>query len=227
MLKPKIDPTKIRAVAFDVYGTLVDIQNDTEMFDVLRAVFGEHGRNLTFEDRDAMMRQPLELRDLPDFLGVQVPTEAIGRLEQQLATEVASIAPFKDATETLSRLRKAGYRVALCSNLSLSYAPPILELFDGLADVFIWSFEVGAVKPEPEIYRKLCEKLGCEAHEVLMVGDSLKSDHAGPRKAGLHGFHLLRSGEPVVPETFRSLTEVADWLTGPQVQQPLQGQRPD
>ena len=40
-------------------------------------------------------------------------------------------------------------------------------------------------KPNPKIYEVVLEKVGCEAHEVLFVGDTLLADVSGPRSQGM------------------------------------------
>src|SRR5207248_2790167 len=55
--------------------------------------------------------------------------------------------------------------------------------WDAYVDTFVLSFEVGSVKPEPEIFRKAVRDLGVPAAETLMVGDSEEAD-GGARALG-------------------------------------------
>jgi FMN phosphatase YigB (HAD superfamily) len=48
------------------------------------------------------------------------------------------------------------------------------------------------VKPQSEIYRYLCDGIACQPEEILMIGDTIEADMLGPRKFGMHGYHLDR-----------------------------------
>jgi putative hydrolase of the HAD superfamily len=55
------------------------------------------------------------------------------------------------------------------------------------------SSELGADKPDPEIYRRAMELVGLEPNETLHVGDDVVRDWEGATAAGLQVFHLDRS----------------------------------
>lgn len=208
MLASNVSQTRIRALAFDVYDTIVQITDDQQVFHFLREVLQQAGKTLTHQDLLGLMSCEVSTLDLPAFFGAEVPEHQLVELRNKIEQEIRSIRPFADAVSTMTRLKQQGYQIAVCSNLSVPYAPPIQKLFEGLVDVFVWSFEAGAVKPEPRIYQVLCEKLGCLPGEILMVGDSLQADHNGPRKAGIHGYHLVREGESPASAQVGSLSEV-------------------
>ncbi|SEB83550.1 Haloacid dehalogenase superfamily, subfamily IA, variant 2 with 3rd motif like haloacid dehalogenase/haloacid dehalogenase superfamily, subfamily IA, variant 3 with third motif having DD or ED/haloacid dehalogenase superfamily, subfamily IA, variant 1 with third motif having Dx(3-4)D or Dx(3-4)E [Streptomyces sp. TLI_105] len=54
---------------------------------------------------------------------------------------------------------------------------------DTLVDGYVLSYEVGARKPDPAIFRAACALLGLPPAEVLMVGDSRPAD-GGARALG-------------------------------------------
>jgi 2-haloacid dehalogenase len=60
-------------------------------------------------------------------------------------------------------------------------ASPIIGYFQAV----VISEEVGAVKPDPRIFAPALQKIGVEAEEVLYVGDSVTSDMAAARNAGM------------------------------------------
>lgn len=82
-------------------------------------------------------------------------------------------------------LRERGLKLALCSNLADPYAAPILAQLGLPLDCYAWSFQVGAIKPDPRIYAYVLRQLGCTAEEVLFVGDSVEADLAGPASIGM------------------------------------------
>ena len=81
----------------------------------------------------------------------------------------------------------------------------------------IFSEDVGVAKPDPGIFRVLLDRTGVPAEDSAYVGDSLRDDIAGARRAGMHSIWLNRSGAPnttgIVPDAeVRSLAEVPDVL---------------
>lgn len=77
-----------------------------------------------------------------------------------------------------------GVRLALCSNLAMSYGRIVSSLLPPL-DAYAWSYEVGAIKPESQIYQHLIDQLGCHAKDVLFIGDTPLADFSGPNEFGM------------------------------------------
>lgn len=116
---------------------------------------------------------------------------------------------FDDTIETLKYLKKKDYRIALISN-----SPPTSK--DQLADLGIkqyfdeavFSFEVGNRKPEKEIFLNLLEKVGAEASEVLMIGDSMKYDVEGANACNIDAILLDRKNASNYEPRITSLLEL-------------------
>ena len=182
----------IKAVAFDVFGTLVRIERPTRPFRKLVRMLHEGGRRRQRDDGSRAMSHPIDLRQAASMFGGIISEEALNVLEADLRDELQSIKLFADAGPTLTALKQRGVKIAPCSNLAAPYGPPVLQLLPIQPDFCAWSYEAGAVKPEPGIYHYLCNGLGCRPDEVLMVGDTIDADMKGPRAFGMHGYHLDR-----------------------------------
>jgi putative hydrolase of the HAD superfamily len=65
-----------------------------------------------------------------------------------------------------------------------------------LVDELVTSEETGFIKPDPRIFQVALERLGCQAEETVMIGDSWKSDVLGALQAGIRAIWLNRSGLP-------------------------------
>jgi putative hydrolase of the HAD superfamily len=95
----------------------------------------------------------------------------------------------------LERLRAGGARLAVVSNWDVSLHD-VLERtrLRGLVDAVVISAELGAAKPDPAIFRAALERLGATAAEAVHVGDSVETDVAGARAAGLQAVFVARNG---------------------------------
>ncbi len=92
-------------------------------------------------------------------------------------------------TEWALKLQAAGYLLGILSNMPhdfLEIAGSSVELF-GKADVPVFSCHVGAIKPEPAIYRVLIERLGCAPEEIVFF-DDLERNVSAARALGIKAF---------------------------------------
>lgn len=80
--------------------------------------------------------------------------------------------PVRPTEELIGRLKEAGYRLYVLSNMSREFIDylrtfPVYGFFDGE----VVSCEEGVVKPEPRIYELLLERFGLEPAETLFIDD--------------------------------------------------------
>jgi HAD superfamily hydrolase (TIGR01509 family) len=96
----------------------------------------------------------------------------------------ASWTAYPDTAAVLTSLKRQGLRIAVVSNIAFDVRPAFatLGVFDDV-DEYVLSYEVGAIKPNPEIFETALERLGVAAEDALMVGDSEEAD-GGARAAG-------------------------------------------
>ena len=112
-----LDPN-IKAVCFDAFGTLVEIKDKRRSHAKLIRLIDPPARN---QLRHAIMREKLSLKDCINQYAPNLPQDAIQSLKDDLAAELASI-ELRPRIETLwENLRAGGYKLAVCSNLALSY----------------------------------------------------------------------------------------------------------
>lgn len=123
---------------------------------------------------------------------IDADSHTIKKAEEDLRIELASIEPFPEANSVLLRLRERGFRIGLCSNLATPYAEPLRTRLPIQLDAYAWSFEVGAIKPDPKIYRSICNALALAPENILFVGDTYIADVEGPRAFGMQAIHLAR-----------------------------------
>jgi FMN phosphatase YigB (HAD superfamily) len=75
-------------------------------------------------------------------------------------------------------------------------------------DSYSWSFEVGAVKPDPRIYEHALSTLGVDAARTLFVGDTPEADLHGPRRAGMRACLVDRNGGQGHEPAVRTLSQL-------------------
>ena len=88
---------------------------------------------------------------------------------------------------------------------------------DGRFAFVVFSQDVQVEKPDPKIFQITAERAGCELHQILHVGDSLKNDVAGAKNVGAHTVWLNREGVANNTETqpdyeVASLAEIPEIL---------------
>ncbi|MBP3434589.1 MAG: HAD-IA family hydrolase [Clostridia bacterium] len=95
---------------------------------------------------------------------------------------------FAGAAETLAALsRKTGgaYRVCIATNGLSAIQRGRLEPLKNYVEKTYISEEVGAIKPLPAFFARICAEQGVEPSRCLMIGDSLSSDVAGALAFGM------------------------------------------
>ncbi len=153
---------------------------------------------------------------LVEHLGVAPEEVALDDIHASFEREVVYRA-YPDALRCLKALRARGVSTGVVSNFS--HRLPMILKDLGLAphlDTVTYSFEAGAEKPHPRIFRSALARAGAIPERVLMVGDSYEADYLGAREAGLHAVLLRRRADAPSPcPSIRSLDEVTGLLGDP------------
>ncbi|WDM57713.1 HAD family hydrolase [Pseudomonas sp. NEEL19] len=189
------------AVIFDAFGTLIEIQNRQNPYKWLLRIGSQQGRVTLPSDLRALMALNGGLREAAHLFGIKLSSVQLIELQDMLDCELESIRCFDDAMPAIEHLQGYGIKVGVCSNLAGPYCSRVRSLLPGL-DAYSLSAETGALKPDPSMYRSVCdmldvspgENLDFERDHVLMIGDSKRCDQYGPRSYGIQGHHLDRKG---------------------------------
>lgn len=180
-------------IAFDAFGTLLHFDG-RRLNPYFRLINGlENAPRLPFLTRNvppAVFAEELGLAHL------------IPLIERELADEIEAIKPFDDVLDTLRRLRNAGHKIVVCSNLAQPYGEVVKRLLPDL-DGYVFSFEVGAKKPDPAIYRAVCDAFHCLPQDVLFIGDSKRADFDGPRQFGMRSRLINRIAGQALAEVLQ------------------------
>jgi putative hydrolase of the HAD superfamily len=200
----------IRAIAFDLFNTLIIVEPQTleDADSRLSASLSEAGFNLDADSfrrahRRAAIRHIEQCREdgrethnsfwISDALEEQhyrVPPD-----DSRIAFAVnAYFSAFLDHCRLLPRTKEMltalqpFYRLGLLSNFTHGPAARQILLHVGLDSFFevvIISGELGYRKPHPLPFQELVKHLGVQNHQVVYVGDDPEPDIMGAREAGL------------------------------------------
>lgn len=158
-------------------GTLEDADR---RYRQLRQEIMAHGNELTAEE---------SLVTVFDAMRLSIPEREIAPGVAALMREaLAGVSPVPGAVETVRSLHETGVTIGVVS--SAVYHPFLewsLEQFGirSAMSSIITSASAGFYKSRPEIYLLAAESLGAAPSQMVHVGDSLRFDVGGARRAGM------------------------------------------
>ena len=180
----------IRSVVFDMGRVLVHFSHD-RMFEAMGQICGSTGQQIRDWLWDSGLQQRFERGELDAQAGREELERRAGCAIDQDALMHAASDIFtlnEPLLPLIDRLKEAGYRLVVLYNT----CPPHVEWITRHRDVLerfdacVFSFEVPAMKPEPEIYRVAVAESGCEAEECFFVDDLAENVEAA-RREGMCG----------------------------------------
>lgn len=188
---------KIRAILFDLDGTLVDT-NDLHVlaWEEAFAGIGEAFPRQRVHDQIGKGTDKLVPALLPDI--DQAALTALGDERGRIFREkyIAEARPFARAHDLIAHVASRGQQVVLASSASQAEVDHYVGLLEvhNLVAATTSSDDVEHTKPAPDIFEAALAKLaGIGADEVLVVGDT-PYDILAARKCGI-GAVGLRSGK--------------------------------
>ena len=133
-------------------------------------------------------RGVIDEREAVAQLSAAYPDHARG-IRQVFAGWYDMFTPLR-GIELLRELKAAGYPVYALSNFHREAFAHVRSKHDwfGLFDGMVISYEVHAVKPEPEIYRELIDRYRIDPRESVFI-DDVKENVDGARPFGFHTIH--------------------------------------
>lgn len=190
----------IKAVILDAFGTILSSRASVQPYRLLFKEGLRQGRRPTPNDARLVMMLNCGLEGAAEHLGIHLSHGRLAEIQEVLDTDLASMEPFADALAGIELLQKHSVAIAVCSNLAQPYGAVVSSLFPNL-DVYAYSYQLGILKPEPQMYNWTRDQLRAipsgafGSGEVLhMIGDSIRCDRDGPTAVGITGHHLDRGG---------------------------------
>jgi HAD superfamily hydrolase (TIGR01509 family) len=147
-------------------------------------------------------------------LGLDLPSADVdAALEVVYRACVPSVEPREGAHETLSRLRGAGYRLAVLSNARYGpFVPWALEAatLASCLDAVVTSADVGWRKPSVRAFQLVLDRLGLVPDEAAYVGDYYPYDIVGAKATGLRTIWLRVPYSPAGDDADAVISELAE-----------------
>ncbi|QCS41625.1 haloacid dehalogenase type II [Natrinema versiforme] len=224
------DPDAVETIAFDSYGTLVDV---SAVADPLSEHVDEHDPELVanlWRERSlsyAMVGNAIgeydsfyemnrhALRYALETIGVDIGADE----REELLSKYHDLPVFDDVHDGIERLRDAGYDCYIVSNGSEDMLESLLEeaeLGDLIRDT-VSADEIQQFKPQPELYRHAADRIGTPIGEIAFVAAGWW-DVPGGSNAGMQGVWIDRQDTLWGPYemdpdlTVESVHELADTL---------------
>lgn len=188
-----VDFTKIKAVAFDIDGTLyraIDLSiRITPLFFAHNQFFLKYGlvrkilrKNSVCSD---FTKEQARLMALKLHCTTEKAQEKLDKIVYKgFSKYFHSISPCRGSIELIHKLKNNGYKIGLLSDFPPEQKGDIWGIKE-ICDVCIGTEEIGALKPSSIPFIKLAELLQISPEEVLYVGNSHKYDVIGANQAGM------------------------------------------
>lgn len=184
---------KVKAILFDMDGVLIEAKD--WHYEALNRALDCFGLAIQRDEHLAVYdglptRRKLELlsasRGLPRALH-----SFLNNLKQRYTMEIAHsrCRPVFQHQYALSRLRREGYRLCVCSNSIRATVELLMRLsgLDAYIELQMSNEDVKLPKPDPEIYVTTFQKLGLAPPECLIIEDN---EH-GIRAAQASGANVM------------------------------------
>lgn len=184
-------------ISFDADGTLIDLDFVNTFWDrEVPRLYGEkYGMDFAkafkyvrscydaLGDEDLRWYQPdywFKRFDLPED-----PEEVIHRIKHKVKV-------FPDALDVLQDLY-GKYDLVVVSNAPWRFLNlGLKEIKHYFSAIYSCTSDLGMVRKKPEVYLRICERLGTKPEQLVHVGDHYKFDYEIPRSVGIRAYHVDR-----------------------------------
>jgi 2-haloacid dehalogenase len=227
MASPETLKRETKALVFDQYGTIVDMQRGlveaVTPFLQRKGWRGEAGRFVTWWRRthfESSMIDALCDRGHTPYreIGHRAVSHVMDRCGiayredevRSLVAEIERLKPFPDVIPALERLRSRGYKLAILSNgdrdMLKAAGPHIGFRFDHVISVE----DAGYFKPHWKTYAKAAEIIGEERSSILFVANHA-FDCIGAKSYGMRAAFIDRRRRPFGRTPYQPDLVVADF----------------
>jgi HAD superfamily hydrolase (TIGR01509 family) len=199
---------KIKAVLFDLYGTLAYVENPVTETDISGYLFSR-GYEVSPQQLKAAWAF-VSFIDYPKYgyknwrsylskifwrLKVKVNEEALNTIVGLLESKPYQLYP--DAAGAVIKAKESGFKTAIVTTIAYFQFKKAIQPIRNYFDFIMTGYEAGCDKTNPKMYRKVLEILNVKPEEAVMIGDDVPIDIILPKKLGINAILLNREGKNV------------------------------
>ena len=169
-----------KVLLFDLFGTLVGIKSKTKPYLKLAQHLNYDEITTTNLINDVITNNYFHL---PDY--IKISSSAHNEFLNNLDVELKSISYLDGIKNMLEILDKNN--LYLISNISTPYKNYVKEVLcmEKYFNKTFFSCDHGMRKPDVNFFNLIIDEIGCDKNDIIMIGDSYKSDIIGAKNAGI------------------------------------------
>lgn len=220
---------KVKAVLFDLHGTLAYVVNPITETEISEYLFSR-GYEVSPQQLKAAWGF-VSFIDYPKYgyrnwhtflsrifwrLKFRVDKETLDTIVKLLESKPYQLHP--DAAEAVIKAKKNGFKTAIVTTIAYFKFKKAIQPIRKYFDFVMTGYEAGCDKSNSKMYRKVLEILKVKPYETIMVGDDIKLDVLLPKRLGIKAVLLDRDGNmkcqdaDVVVNNLREAIEVIEKL---------------
>ena len=199
---------KIKAVLFDLYGTLAYVENPVTETEISEYLFSG-GYEVSPQQLKAAWTF-VSFIDYPKYgyknwrsyfskifwrLKVKVDEETLSAIVKLLESKPYQLYP--DAAGAVIKAKENGFKTAIVTTIAYFQFKKAVQPIRNYFDFIMTGYEAGCDKTNPKMYRKVLEILNARPEEAVMIGDDVPIDIILPKQLGINAILLNREGKNV------------------------------
>jgi len=199
---------KIKAVLFDLYGTLAYVENPVTETEISEYLFSG-GYEVSPQQLKAAWTF-VSFIDYPKYgyknwrsyfskifwrLKVKVDEETLSAIVKLLESKPYQLYP--DAAGAVIKAKENGFKTAIVTTIAYFQFKKAVQPIRNYFDFIMTGYEAGCDKTNPKMYRKVLEILNVRPEEAVMIGDDVPIDIILPKQLGINAILLNREGKNV------------------------------
>ena len=197
---------RIRAVLFDLHGTLAYVKED-----VSDAEISAYLSKRSYEASLQQLRAAWAFVSFIDYLKYgysnwysffsRILWRLKVKVDEATITGVAKLLESKpyelypDAAEAVMTARNSGFKTAIVTTIAHFKFEKAIQPIREYLDFVMTGYEAGCDKSNPKMYWKVLEILGVKPEEAIMIGDDMQLDILLPSQLGINTILLDREGK--------------------------------
>jgi putative hydrolase of the HAD superfamily len=194
---------KLKAVLFDLYGTIAHVKNSLRDEEIPDYLFSRGIEVSPQQLRAAWFY--VSMIDYPKYgyknwksyfkrifwrLRVKVDEDALNEIVKLLESRPYQLCA--DAAEAVIRTKRYGFKTAIVTTIAYFQFEKAIQPIRKCLDFVMTGYEAGCDKSNPKMYRRVLEILNVKPEEAVMIGDDVPIDILLPKRLGMNAILLNR-----------------------------------